>query len=78
MTSRERFLATMRYQPRDRTPFHGAGGWPETIDRWKREGFDYPSHFFQLIDGIGMVDGFFLIRLLNVKLLRKTKIQYYI
>lgn len=46
MSSRERFLATMRYQSRDRVPFHGAGGWPETVDRWKKEGFDPSKHYF--------------------------------
>jgi uroporphyrinogen decarboxylase len=40
MTSRQRFLATLRYQPVDRAPYRGAGGWPETVDRWKREGYD--------------------------------------
>jgi hypothetical protein len=46
MTSRERFLATMRYEPRDRAPFFGAGGWPETADRWRKEGFDPSKHYF--------------------------------
>jgi Uroporphyrinogen decarboxylase (URO-D) len=43
MTSRDRFLATMRYQSRDRVPFRDAGAWPETVERWKREGYD-PKH----------------------------------
>ena len=46
MNSRERFLATMRYEPRDRAPFHGAGGWPETTDRWLKEGFEPGKHYF--------------------------------
>ena len=42
ITPQQRFLATMRYQPVDRAPYGGAGlwpgDWPETLDRWKREG----------------------------------------
>lgn len=44
MTSRERFLATMRYQPVDRAFYQGAYGWPETYERWKKEGFDPGQH----------------------------------
>ena len=40
MNNRERFLATMRYQPVDRTLFWAFGAWPETIERWKSEGYD--------------------------------------
>lgn len=40
MSDRERFLATMRYEPVDRAPFREFGAWPETIERWKAEGFD--------------------------------------
>jgi len=41
MNNRERFLASMRYQPVDRVPFWDIGGaWPETIERWKLEGYD--------------------------------------
>ncbi|NLX05477.1 MAG: hypothetical protein GXY33_10065 [Phycisphaerae bacterium] len=40
MNDRERFLACMNYQPVDRTPFWDWGGWPETHERWLREGFD--------------------------------------
>ena len=40
MTDRERFLATMRYQPRDRAPFRQFGAWPETIERWTSEGYN--------------------------------------
>jgi uroporphyrinogen decarboxylase len=39
MTPRERFLATMRYESVDRAPFRDGGAWPETIERWKREGY---------------------------------------
>ncbi len=44
MTERERFLATMLYQPRDRAPFWTWGAWPETLERWQREGYD-PATF---------------------------------
>ena len=40
MTDRERFLATMRYQPVDRVPYWEFGAWPETRERWQREGYD--------------------------------------
>ncbi len=43
MTDRERFLATMNYRSRDRTPFWFWGAWPETLERWQREGFDPDS-----------------------------------
>jgi uroporphyrinogen decarboxylase len=41
MTSRERFLNVMHYRPVDRCVFGwGMGAWPETIERWKTEGYD--------------------------------------
>jgi uroporphyrinogen decarboxylase len=43
MTDRERFLATMNYEPRDRAPFWYWGAWPETLERWQREGYDPDS-----------------------------------
>ncbi|MDD5707799.1 MAG: hypothetical protein PHR35_17905, partial [Kiritimatiellae bacterium] len=39
MTDRERFDACMAYQPVDHTPFWSWGGWPETVERWQREGY---------------------------------------
>jgi hypothetical protein len=39
MTPRERFLATMHYQPRDHCPWGEMGFWPETLERWHREGW---------------------------------------
>ncbi|OPZ86059.1 MAG: Uroporphyrinogen decarboxylase (URO-D) [bacterium ADurb.Bin429] len=38
MTERDRFIATMRYQPVDRRPLHLVGPWPDTLARWRREG----------------------------------------
>ena len=46
MTGRERFLATMRYKSVDRVPFWDFGVWPETIERWKTEGYDPKMHSF--------------------------------
>ncbi|MCL4401905.1 MAG: hypothetical protein M1436_04460 [Acidobacteria bacterium] len=42
MNDRERFHATMRYQARDRAPFHEFPWptWPETEDLWRAEGYD--------------------------------------
>ncbi|MBL7202308.1 MAG: hypothetical protein ISS56_19380 [Anaerolineae bacterium] len=47
MTARERFLAAMRYEPADRKPYRLFGAWPETIDRWQREGYDPAVVLFQ-------------------------------
>jgi uroporphyrinogen decarboxylase len=38
MNERERFLATMHYQPRDRAPICDFGFWDETIQEWHKEG----------------------------------------
>jgi len=38
MTDGERFLATMHYQPRDRSPICDFGFWPETIELWHAQG----------------------------------------
>lgn len=46
MTSRDRFLATMNYGPRDRAPLREFGAWPETIQRWIGEGYDPESTDF--------------------------------
>ena len=46
MTSRERFLATMRYKSVDRAPYREFGAWPETIQRWKQEGYDPDQRLF--------------------------------
>ncbi len=59
MTHRERFLATMRYEPVDRVPFRGFGAWPETIERWKREGYDPDHPPFQQDPWIGFAHWFF-------------------
>jgi uroporphyrinogen decarboxylase len=42
MTDRERFVATMHYQPRDRAPICDFGFWPETITEWHAQGL--PAH----------------------------------
>ncbi len=45
MNDRERFLGTMNYQPVDRAPFYEFmwPTWPETAERWAREG-GYVEH----------------------------------
>jgi len=41
LSDRERFLNVMSYKPVDRCVYGiWTGGWPETIERWKREGYD--------------------------------------
>ena len=43
MTNRERFLATMSFQPVDRLPMlEWATWWDKTVDRWKGEGLVIP------------------------------------
>ena len=48
MNERERFLATMHYQPRDRAPICDFGFWPETIEEWHKQGLPesvrYPGY----------------------------------
>jgi uroporphyrinogen decarboxylase len=44
MTDLERFRACMAYQPVDRAPFWDWGAWPETLERWQREGLDPARH----------------------------------
>jgi hypothetical protein len=39
MTDLQRFHACMAYQPVDHAPFWDWGAWPETIERWKQEGY---------------------------------------
>ena len=48
MNDRERFLATMNYQKRDRCPWGEMGFWPETLERWHKEGWseDIPLNQF--------------------------------
>jgi uroporphyrinogen decarboxylase len=36
----ERFHACLNYEPADAVPYWTWGGWPETIERWKTEGYD--------------------------------------
>jgi uroporphyrinogen decarboxylase len=45
MNNRERFLATMRYQPRDRTPITDFGFWTETFPVWHKQGLPRHVHF---------------------------------
>jgi len=49
MNDRERFLAAMHYEPRDRCPVMDFGFWNDTLDRWRREGLPAdvePDDFF--------------------------------
>lgn len=45
MNNRERFLATMRYQTRDRAPIIDFGFWEETIPLWHKQGLPKAIHF---------------------------------
>jgi hypothetical protein len=44
MNDRERFLATMNYQPRDRCPWGEMGFWPETLAVWRTQGMPADVH----------------------------------
>lgn len=68
MTDRERFLATMYYRERDRCPWGEMGFWPETLQRWHKEGWpdDTPLNEFFGFDllreeirvSLGFIPGF--------------------
>ena len=44
MNDRERFNATMNYQPRDRCPWGEMGFWPETLEVWHDQGMPRDVH----------------------------------
>lgn len=44
MNDRERFIATMNYQPRDRCPWGEMGFWPETLAAWHEQGWPEDEH----------------------------------
>lgn len=68
MNDRERFLATMNYQPRDRCPWGEMGFWPETLEVWRKQGMPsdvYLNEYFgfdrlreQVDVSFGFVPGF--------------------
>ena len=43
MTDLERFLACMDYHPVDHAPFWDWWAWPETVERWRREGYAFDT-----------------------------------
>lgn len=49
MNGLERFHACMNYEPVDHTPFWSWGGWPETIERWEKEGYDEKTSLLLLV-----------------------------
>lgn len=40
MTARERYLATLSFSPTDKPFVQAVGGWAETAERWRAEGWD--------------------------------------
>lgn len=57
MTSRERFLAVMEHQPVDRVPNWELGVWPQTRERWTKEGMPaekFKWDWFSGEDAIGL------------------------
>lgn len=56
MTLRERYLRTLRFQPVDVPFVRTMGGWAETTERWRREGWDgTPLHQLFRTDFVGGV-----------------------
>ncbi len=52
MNDLERFYACMNYEPVDRTPFWAWMPWPETIKRWKQEGYNLDEEELTPGDGV--------------------------
>jgi uroporphyrinogen decarboxylase len=50
MNDRERFLATMNYEPVDRCPWWEMWYWADTLDRWREEGLPEDVHLEQYFD----------------------------
>lgn len=60
MTDLERFRNCMDYKPIDRPPFWSWGGpWPETVERWKNEGYDPEVELPFKADRMGWHGGWF-------------------
>ena len=62
MNARERFVATMRYEPVDRPPLWEWGPWGVTVRRWQQEG-GFEGHPPELSEcdpeaGVGVYSGF--------------------
>ena len=59
MNHRERFVATMHYQPRDRAPLYDFNFWDETIPIWHKQGLPATvtqansRHYFGLDASLG-------------------------
>src|SRR4029450_4531629 len=51
MTDLERFLAVMEYEPVDRVPNWELGVWPQTRERWEREGLDMTAYHWDWFTG---------------------------
>ncbi|MCS7220799.1 MAG: hypothetical protein N0A15_05780 [Anaerolineae bacterium] len=57
LDSRTRFLRAMEYLPVDRVPNHELGVWPQTRERWEREGlkpFSFHWDWFEGEEGLDM------------------------
>ncbi|MBN1402613.1 MAG: hypothetical protein JXA74_17360 [Anaerolineae bacterium] len=67
MNDRERFLATMHYEPRDRCPWWEMWYWAETLDLWHEQGLPEDVHLQEYLGvdrrenigvSLGLVPGF--------------------
>ena len=54
MTESQRFLATMRYQPRDRSPICDFSFWDETLPIWHEQGLPTSVNLENSDDFFGM------------------------
>ena len=69
MNNRERFNATMHYQPRDRAPLCDFGFWSETLVTWREQGLPDSINRSNADEFFGMDFG--LDRLVNMSILSK-------
>ena len=56
MTLRERFLAVMEHQPADRVPNWELGVWPQTRERWEKEGLPAEKFKWDWFSGEDEID----------------------
>jgi uroporphyrinogen decarboxylase len=54
MNERQRFIATMHYQPRDRSPIVDFGFWDETVEKWHDYGIPESIHRYNMSEFFGM------------------------
>jgi len=51
MNELQRFLSVCEYKPVDRVPNHEVGCWPQTVQRWEKEGLNVAEHHWHWFEG---------------------------